>query len=139
MGNWLGNIEEIRAHIKVCTKQNNSAMQIFTELEEVYGSNKVFYETIREKRYKDVAKYGWPITATGKSNVSKVMKIIIKVMTDTQFVILLKLWHITIAGTCQFEAYSENMKGQIQSKTICKYCYWWWNMGSLNIRTSKKN
>lgn len=39
------NIEEIRAYIKVGTKLSHSLMQIFSELWEVYVSDKMYYET----------------------------------------------------------------------------------------------
>ena len=44
------NIEEIRAYIKVRTKLCHSVIQIFTELGEVYWSDKVSYETVRMRR-----------------------------------------------------------------------------------------
>lgn len=55
-------------------------MQIFTELVEVYGSDKVFYETVRwwRKKFltgtepvKDAAKFVRSVTVTGKTKVSK--------------------------------------------------------------------
>ncbi|XP_062582211.1 histone-lysine N-methyltransferase SETMAR-like [Saccostrea cucullata] len=81
----VGNIEEIRAYIKVRTKLCNSVKQIFTELGEVYGSDKVSYETVHRWRQKfltgtesvkDAAKSGRPVTVSGKRNVSKVKEII---------------------------------------------------------------
>lgn len=53
-------------------------MQIFTELVEVYGSDKVFYETARwwRKKFltgtepvKDAAKFVRSVTVTGKAKV----------------------------------------------------------------------
>jgi hypothetical protein len=41
VGKWAENIEEIRAYIKVYTKLGHLVMRIFTELGEVYGSDKV--------------------------------------------------------------------------------------------------
>ena len=41
VGKLIENIEEIRAYIKVRTKLGHSVKQIFTELEEVYGSDKI--------------------------------------------------------------------------------------------------
>ena len=40
VGKRVENIEEIRAYIKVHTKLVHSVMQIFTELGEVYGSDR---------------------------------------------------------------------------------------------------
>ncbi|XP_062593106.1 histone-lysine N-methyltransferase SETMAR-like [Saccostrea cucullata] len=85
VGKRVENIEEIRAYIKVRTTLNNSVKQIFTELGEVYGSDKVSYETVRRWRQKfltgtesikDAAKSGLPVTVSGKTNVSKVKEII---------------------------------------------------------------
>lgn len=40
------NIEETRGCIKILTKLGHLVMQIFTELGEVFESNKVSYETV---------------------------------------------------------------------------------------------
>lgn len=85
VGKRVENVEEIRAYIKVRTKLGHSVKQIFTELGEVYGSDKVSYETVRRWRQKfltgtesikDAAKSGRPVTVSGKTNVSKVKEII---------------------------------------------------------------
>lgn len=56
-----------------------------TELGIVYGSDKLYHETVSRWRkkfltgtesIKDAAKYGRPVTVTGKANVSKVGEII---------------------------------------------------------------
>lgn len=48
VGKQVENISEIRAWIKVCTKIGHFVRQIFTEMGEVYGSDKVnVYETVR--------------------------------------------------------------------------------------------
>ena len=52
IGKRVENIEEIRAYIKVRTKLGHSVKQIFTELGEVYGSDKVCYESVRRWRQK---------------------------------------------------------------------------------------
>ena len=85
VGKRVENIEEIRANIKVRTKLGHSVKQIFTDLGEVYGSNKVSYGTVRRWRknfltgtesVKDAPKFGRPVTVAGKTNVSKVKEII---------------------------------------------------------------
>lgn len=48
VGKQVENISEIRAQIKVCTKIGHFVRQIFTEMGEVNGSDKVnVYETVR--------------------------------------------------------------------------------------------
>lgn len=41
------NIKEVRAYIKVSIKLGHSVKQIFTELKDFYGSDKVSFETVR--------------------------------------------------------------------------------------------
>ena len=73
-------VEEIRAYniIKVRRKRGHSVKQIFTGLEEVYGSDKVCHGTFRRWRWKyligtesvkHTAQSGLPMTVTGKTNV----------------------------------------------------------------------
>ena len=85
VGKRVENIEEIRAYIKVCWKLNHSVKQTFTELGEVYGSDKVSFEAVCRWRkkfltgtefVKDAAKSGRPVTVIGKTNISKVREII---------------------------------------------------------------
>ena len=80
VGKRVENIEQIRAYIKVRANLLHSVKKIFTELAEVYGSDKV--RSWRQKfltgteSVKDAAKSGQPVTVTGKNNVSKVKAII---------------------------------------------------------------
>ena len=52
VGKRVENIKEITAYIKVRTKLGYSVKQIFTDLGEVYGSDKVCYETVCKWRQK---------------------------------------------------------------------------------------
>ena len=81
----IENIEDVRSYIKFCTKLDHSVKQIFIELGEVYGSHNVSYETVHSWRkkfhtstesVKDATKSGLPVTATCKTNISKVREII---------------------------------------------------------------
>lgn len=108
VGKRVKNIEEIRPYIKDCTKLGHSVIIYFGE---VFGSGKVSYEKIRswKKTFKTTGgtksvnvatKSGRSVTVKGNTNVSKVRNNF-KGMTDTHFLILLKLkayglrWYIS--------------------------------------------
>ena len=58
--------------MRILKKLGHSVKQIFTELGEVYGSDKICYETIRKWRHKflkDAAKSGRPVIVTGQRKV----------------------------------------------------------------------
>lgn len=101
-------------------------MQIFTEFIKVYGSDKVFYETVRrwEKEILDLhrvrprcakSKSGRSVTVTCKKNVSQVREIIER---DGGYTIWDNAKAVgAIAGAFYFEAYFESTKGFCQTDT----------------------
>ena len=93
VGKRIENTEEIRAYTKVHTKLGHLVELIFTELGEVYRSHNIAYEIVRRCRekfqtgtesVKEATKSRRPVTATGKTNVSKVREII---ETDVRYMI----------------------------------------------------
>ncbi len=90
------------------------------------GSHMVSYETVRRwktkfhtgtESVKDAAKSGRPVTATGKTNVSKVREIIESEgeIYDSRY--CQRCWHITIKSTFHSEAYFESTKDVCQMDT----------------------